>query len=328
MVSKRKETVLVTGGAGFIGSHFCQRLLQGGYRVVAVDNLNPFYSPLIKSLNLKELARYRSFRFEKGDIRQRAFLQAVMEKTRPDYVVHLAAMAGVRPSIQNPSLYVDVNIRGTQVLMDVVRQFPVKKFLFASSSSVYGNNEKVPFSEDDNVDRQISPYGATKKMGEVLLYTYHHLYGIPMALLRFFTVYGPRQRPEMAIHKFVRLLYRNRPIPIYGDGSTARDYTFIDDIIAGLWNVLHHEDTFAIYNLGNSEPVKLGELIEILAELTGREPRLDYQELPPGDVQQTFADISRAHSRLDYTPQTTISEGLGLFLEWYQAMKKEHPRLF
>ncbi|NOZ74273.1 MAG: NAD-dependent epimerase/dehydratase family protein [FCB group bacterium] len=326
--SKRKITVLITGGAGFIGSHFSERLLSEGYRVVCIDNLNTFYSPLIKRINLELLSKYPDFAFAKGDLRKRSFITQIFETYRPQIVVHLAAMAGVRPSLENPGLYIDVNIRGTQVLLDVIKKYPVEKMLFASSSSVYGNNEKVPFSEDDNVDKQISPYGATKKMGEVQLYTFHHLTEIPVTLLRFFTVYGPRQRPEMAIHKFVRKLYRNRPIPVYGDGTTARDYTFFADIIAGLWNAFHHEDEFAIYNLGNSEPVKLSELIEIIAEISGREPELEYKPLPPGDVVQTFADINRARTRLDYDPKTSITDGLGQFIEWYLFMKKEHPRLF
>ncbi|MFQ6614954.1 MAG: GDP-mannose 4,6-dehydratase [Fidelibacterota bacterium] len=326
--SKRKTTVLVTGGAGFIGSHFSERLLTEGYRVVCIDNLNSFYSPIIKRINLERLSKYRHFSFEKGDLRNRSFIARVFETWKPRYLVHLAAMAGVRPSLENPGLYIDVNIRGTQILLDTVKKYPVEKILFASSSSVYGNNEKVPFSEDDNVDRQISPYGATKKMGEIQLYTFHHLTGIPTVLLRFFTVYGPRQRPEMAIHKFVRKLYRNQPIPLYGDGTTARDYTYYEDIVAGLWSALRHDDDYAIYNLGNSEPVKLMELIEIIAELSGREPRLEYKPLPPGDVVQTFADISRARTRLDYAPKTSLTDGLRQFIEWYLAMKKSHPRLF
>ena len=326
---KHKETVLVTGGAGFIGSHFSDRLLANGYTVVCVDNLNSYYSPLIKRLNLEELSKHNHFHFEKGDIRNRKFIGGVFQKHQPQILVHLAAMAGVRPSLENPSLYIDVNIRGTQVLLDAIRQYPVQKLLFASSSSVYGNNEKVPFSEDDNVDRQISPYGGTKKMNEIQLYTAYHLTGIPTTLFRFFTVYGPRQRPEMAIHKFVRLLYRNKPIPVFGDGTTARDYTFFSDIIDGLWNALHHEEEdYSIYNLGNSEPVKLMELIEMLAELTGRDPKLESFELPDGDVVQTFADISRARTWLDYDPKTTIFDGLGEFIEWYNTMKKQHPRLF
>ncbi len=328
MTANHKETVLITGGAGFIGSHFSERLLAEGYRVICVDNLNPFYSPIIKRLNLDLLSKHSGFQFEKGDIRNRTFIDHIFQTYRPHYLVHLAAMAGVRPSLDNPSYYIDVNIHGTQVLLDTLKDHPVKKMIFASSSSVYGNNEKVPFSEDDNVDKQISPYGATKKMGEVLLYTYHHLYDIPMALLRFFTVYGPRQRPEMAIHKFTRRLYRNQPIPVYGDGTTARDYTFITDIIAGLWSAFNHDDDYAIYNLGNSEPVKLMELVEIMADITGLEPNLEFRDLPPGDVVQTFADINRAKSRLDYEPKTSFYDGLGQFWEWYLAMKKEHPRLF
>ena len=237
-------------------------------------------------------------------------------------------MAGVRSSIENPPLYTDVNINGTQTLLETMKGSGVEKFIFASSSSVYGNNKKTPFSEDDFVDFQISPYGTTKKMGEVMCYTYHHLSGIPTSCLRFFTVYGPRQRPEMAIHKFTRKMKKGAAIPFFGDGSTARDYTFIDDIIDGIFGAMRAEDQYAVYNLGNSEPVKLDELVHVISDRIGYTPVLDRQELPAGDVIQTFADVSRAKSRLDYNPKISIEEGIDQFIDWYDAMTASHGKLY
>lgn len=328
MEKKMDRTVLVTGGAGFIGSHLIDRLLLDEIPVVCVDNLNNFYSPTIKQLNQSAHLENELYTFKKGDIRNRSFLERVFDEYDIGIVVHLAAMAGVRPSLEDPMLYTDVNINGTQTLLEVMVHHAVDKFLFASSSSVYGNNEKVPFSEDDNVDYQVSPYGATKKMGEILCYNYHHLHGIPTSALRFFTVYGPRQRPEMAIHKFVRRIFNEEPIPFFGDGNTARDYTYIDDIVDGIVKAMQAEDEYMVYNLGNSEPVKLSELVDILGELTGKNPVINRQELPPGDVLQTFADIERAKKRLDYHPQIHIMEGLQKFIDWYRQMKDRRPRLY
>ncbi len=322
------KTILVTGGAGFIGSHLIDRLLVNDNQIICLDNLNDYYNPEIKKLNQSEHLNHLNYTFIKGDIRDGETIRNLFENHPIDIVVHLAAMAGVRPSIEDPVLYTDVNINGTQTLLEAMMGSSVKKFVFASSSSVYGNNKKTPFSEDDIVDSQISPYGATKKMGEVMCYTYHHLSGIPTSCLRFFTVYGPRQRPEMAIHKFTRMMKNGEAIPFFGDGSTARDYTFIEDIINGILATITADDQFAIYNLGNSEPVKLDELVHVIGERVGLDPILDRQELPTGDVQQTFADVSRAKSRLDYMPSISIDEGIDRFVDWYESMLASHGALF
>tara|TARA_Y100000590_G_C15637644_1_gene983618 strand:+ start:243 stop:1229 length:987 start_codon:yes stop_codon:yes gene_type:complete len=322
------KTILITGGAGFIGSHLIDRLLVNDNQIICLDNLNDYYNPEIKKLNQSEHLNHLNYTFIKGDIRDGESIRNLFENHTIDIVVHLAAMAGVRPSIEDPVLYTDVNINGTQTLLEAMMGSSVKKFVFASSSSVYGNNKKTPFSEDDIVDFQISPYGATKKMGEVMCYTYHQLSGIPTSCLRFFTVYGPRQRPEMAIHKFTRMMKNGEAIPFFGDGSTARDYTFIEDIINGILATITADDQFAIYNLGNSEPVKLDELVHLIGERVGVDPILDRQELPTGDVQQTFADVSRAKSRLDYMPSISIDEGINRFMDWYESMLASHGALF
>jgi UDP-glucuronate 4-epimerase len=323
-----QKPLLVTGGAGFIGSHLIDRLLQEGNTVVCLDNLNDFYNPGIKRLNQKHHFDYDRFSFVEGDIRDQDTLIRIFKQHEFGHVIHLAAMAGVRPSVENPSLYTDVNIRGTQTLLEVIKNHPVEKLIFASSSSLYGNNKKTPFSEDDNVDQQVSPYGATKKMGEILCFTYHYLTGIPTTCLRFFTVYGPRQRPEMAIHKFIRLAKNGDPIPVFGDGSSARDYTYIDDIIIGILNALIAEDQFIIYNLGNSEPVKLSDLLNIIHHATKLEIQTKRHPFQLGDVEQTFADVSRASRRLDYHPQTHIEEGINAFVKWYDQMSETYPELY
>jgi UDP-glucuronate 4-epimerase len=320
--------ILVTGGAGFIGSHLTEQLLERGHGVVCLDNLNDFYHPQLKRLNLQPHLEYDRFVFYEGDIRDTDQLQTIFDRHDIGVVIHLAAMAGVRPSVRDPLHYTDVNIVGTQRLLEVMTHYPIEKFLFASSSSVYGNNEKIPFSEDDNVDYQVSPYGATKKMGEILCATYHHLYGTPTTCLRFFTVYGPRQRPEMAIHTFLRKILKGEPIPFFGDGNTARDYTYIDDIIRGVLQALEADDEFIIYNLGNSEPIKLMDLVDILSEQLGQPAHLQKMDLPKGDVVITYADITRARQRLDYNPQVRITDGIRLFAEWYEAVQATHGDLF
>ena len=322
------KTILVTGGAGFIGSHLIDKFLADENRIICLDNLNDYYNPRIKKLNQSDYLPHPNYTFVKGDIRDKIILTDLFKTHDFDIVVHLAAMAGVRPSIEDPVLYTDVNINGTQTLLEAMMGSSVKKFVFASSSSVYGNNKKTPFSEDDIVNFQISPYGATKKMGEVMCYTYHHLSGISTSCLRFFTVYGPRQRPEMAIHKFTRMMKNEHAIPFFGDGSTARDYTFIDDIINGIIGSIEVDDQFIIYNLGNSEPVKLDELVQVIGERLDVDPILDRQKLPLGDVQQTFADVSRAKSRLNYKPSISIEEGVGRFVDWYESMVTTHGELF
>jgi UDP-glucuronate 4-epimerase len=322
------KPILVTGGAGFIGSHLIDHLLEAGNLVTTIDDFNDFYDPKIKAINQERHFNYESFKSINADIRDQATLRQIFGENDIGRVVHLAAMAGVRPSLERPAHYTDVNITGTQSLLEVSAEHKIDGFIFASSSSVYGNNEKTPFSEDDNVDRQISPYGATKKMGEILCYTYNHLYDIPMTCLRFFTVYGSRQRPEMAIHKFVRHILSGKPIPFFGDGETARDYTYIDDIISGILSAMKNVGDYAIYNLGNSEPIKLKELVAIIEEQTGKNLVLDKQELPPGDVIQTFADITRAKKHLEYNPQVHINDGIGRFIDWYEQILEQNPELY
>jgi UDP-glucuronate 4-epimerase len=322
------KPILITGGAGFIGSHLIDRLLQIGNSVISLDNLNDFYDPRIKQLNNLHHADNPDFKFIKADVRDDVALNKVFKESEIGTVIHLAAMAGVRPSIINPQIYLDVNINGTYSLLSAIAKYKVERFIFASSSSVYGNNSKIPFSEDDKVDNQISPYGATKKMGEILCNTYYYLNKIPTTCLRFFTVYGPRQRPEMAIHTFVKKIMKSETIPFFGDGHSARDYTFIEDIIDGILKALVKVEGFSIYNLGNSEPVKLKDLVDIISEVTGKPADIDRKELPRGDVLQTYADISRAKQHLDYQPQIRIVDGINQFVTWYNESKTREPGLF
>ncbi|MBM3705844.1 MAG: NAD-dependent epimerase/dehydratase family protein, partial [Actinobacteria bacterium] len=256
--------ILVTGGAGFIGSHICERLLESGNRIICIDNFNDFYDPAIKESNIRGFACSSSFLLYRQDILNRSMLDEIFSENNISLVIHLAARAGVRPSIENASLYEEVNVRGTLNLLECCAKFGVKKFIFASSSSVYGGNKKIPFSETDNVDNPVSPYAATKKAGELLGYTYSNLYGISVFCYRFFTVYGPRQRPEMAIHKFTRAILTGSPLEIYGDGNSARDYTYIDDIVTAVTSNLENIKGYEIFNLGNSKPVKLLELVKII----------------------------------------------------------------
>jgi UDP-glucuronate 4-epimerase len=306
--------VLVTGGAGFIGSHLCERLLARGDELLVLDNFNDFYDPAIKRENAAALV---GARIVEGDIRDAELVGNLFEEFRPDTLVHLAAMAGVRPSVEDPLLYQDVNVRGTMVLLEALRASPGTRFVFASSSSVYGGNEKVPFSEADELHRPVSPYAATKRAGELIAYSYHHLFDIPTTGLRFFTVFGPRQRPEMAIHKFVALVLKGEPIPFFGDGESRRDYTYVDDIVAGVVAAIDRCSGYAIYNLGESQTTSLAELVQMIGEVCGREPILDRQANQPGDVPVTFADISRARAELDYRPSTAVRAGLEEFLAWY-----------
>ena len=319
--------ILLTGAAGFIGSHFAETLLKEGHRVISVDNLNPFYDPTIKERNLRAIkeAYPEPDRFIdlRGDIRDETFVREIFKVHRPDEVVHLAAMAGVRPSIADPVTYQEVNIRGTMNLLETMKEFGVSRMIFASSSSVYGNNPKVPFSEDDFVDHPISPYAATKKAGELICYTYHHLYRFTIVALRFFTVYGPRQRPEMAIHKFTRLIDEGKPVPMFGDGSTKRDYTYIDDIIDGMVRVRKIESGFHLYNLGESRTTALIDLIRMIEAALGKKARIERLPQQPGDVDITYADISRARRELGYNPHTTMEEGIRRFVKWYNKMKSE-----
>ena len=306
---------LITGAAGFIGSHLCQRLLADGWAVVGVDNFDDFYDPQIKRRNISDCLKNKNFQLVEADIRDGdAMGKAAGEDVR--IIVHLAAMAGVRPSIAQPLLYADVNVNGTIVLLELAKKHRIDKFIFSSSSSVYGNNEKVPFSEDDNVDFPISPYAATKKAGELICHTYHHLCGMSITCLRFFTVYGPRQRPDLAIHKFARLIEQDKPIPVYGDGSMMRDFTYVDDIVNGIVAAMDRCDGFNIYNLGESQPITVNDLIAEIEKALGKKAIRQYQPLQPGDVQRTYADINKAAENLAYKPSTTIQAGLKQFAAW------------
>ncbi|ANM29055.1 epimerase [Acidobacteria bacterium Mor1] len=311
-------SILVTGGAGFIGSHTVRRLLDEGRRVVVLDNYDPFYDVAIKQRNVAELESRSGFELVEGDIRDRATVDALFARCAVEGVIHLAARAGVRPSIEEPELYTSVNLAGTTTLLEACRRHEVDRFVFGSSSSVYGNNEKVPFSEDDAVDHPVSPYAATKKAGEVLCHAHHHLFGIKVACLRFFTVFGPGQRPDLAIHKFTRMMAEGQEIDQYGDGSSARDYTFVDDIVDGIVRAYDRAEHYHIWNLGNSGSVRLSEMIAKIAAGLGVEPRIRYLPMQPGDVDRTCADISRARRELDWQPRTDFDRGLELFLAWYR----------
>ena len=308
--------VFVTGAAGFIGSHLCEALIEDGHNVTGIDNLDDFYDRAVKRRNLAALTNHSRFSLIQGDIRNP---DDVARAISPDteIVVHLAARAGVRPSIEQPLLYQDVNVRGTMVLLEAARRIKGCKFIFGSSSSVYGNNAKVPFAEADSVDSPISPYAATKRAGELLCHAYHHLYGLPVTCLRFFTVYGPRQRPDLAIHKFARLMEAGKPIPVFGDGSMQRDYTYIDDIVGGVCSAIDRCAGFAIYNLGNSSPVTLNELITALESAMRRKAVVDRLPLQPGDVNRTYADITLATRELGFQPRTDFKTGLARFFDWF-----------
>jgi len=317
------NTILVTGGAGFIGSHLCERLLNDGGRVVCLDNFDNFYDPNIKIKNVEAIARKYSEQFElvTGDIRNHDHLMGIFQKNQIDSIVHLAARAGVRPSIVEPLLYEDVNIRGTIGLLEACKEHKIRNLIFASSSSVYGENQRVPFSERDLDIQPISPYGATKRAGELLCYSFHHLYGMNIACLRIFTAYGPRQRPEMVIHKFTRLIDQGEKIPLFGDGSSRRDYTYIDDLIEGILGVIHYHKGFEVYNLGESQTTSLKELIGLIESALGKKANIEVLAPQPGDVSITYADISKAKQMLKYRPKVEMEEGIKRFVEWYKAQR-------
>jgi len=317
-----RGSLLVTGGAGFIGSHVVDALLARGERVVCVDNFDAFYDPAIKRANLEGAKASPNFTLIEADIRDRDAMAAVCDRHQVNRIFHAAARAGVRPSLADPFLYEDVNIRGTLVMLEVARQRPITTFVFASSSSVYGGVETVPFSESMALSRPISPYAATKLAGEHLCYTYHHLYGLPITCLRFFTVYGPRQRPEMAIHLFVRLVTEGKPVPMYGDGSARRDFTYIDDIVQGVLAALDRPYPFEIFNLGESETVELRELIRLIEASLGKRATIQSWPAQPGDMPITYADIAKARRLLEYRPTTPVKVGLERFIEWFAAMRK------
>ena len=321
------STILITGAAGFIGSHVSEALLRQGHTVVGVDNLNDFYPEAIKRRNVAEVRAAvpgTPFILCEGDLRDLPWLEGVFAAHAPTAVIHLAAYAGVRPSIEQPLLYTQVNIDGTMNVLECMRKQGTARLCFASSSSVYGNNPVVPFSEQQAVDRPISPYAATKKAGEVLCYAHHHLFGLRVACLRFFTVYGPRQRPDLAIHKFTRLIEAGEPVPFFGDGSMRRDHTYIADIVDGVLRALAWTDSDAprydIFNLGESRTISLTELVEAIAQALGKQPVLQRLPAQPGDVQQTYADITHAREVLGYHPSTELADGLAQFVRWYRAV--------
>ena len=310
--------ILITGAAGFIGSHLCEALIND-HDVIGIDNFCDFYDIKIKRNNLKNLAQFDNFQIIKADIRSKSEMEDVFSHHKFDLIIHLAAMAGVRPSIDDPVLYTEVNINGTVNLLEQCKKHNIDKFIFASSSSVYGNNKNVPFAESDPVDLPISPYASTKKAGELICHSYHHLYQISIACLRFFTVYGPRQRPDLAIHKFARNILNDEAIPVFGDGSTQRDYTYIDDIIDGISRSVdfimsgyHYE----VFNLGESQTISLSKMIKIIERSLGKEAKKEILPMQPGDVNQTYADISKAKEMLGYNPKTKFKVGVDKFIDW------------
>lgn len=316
------STYLITGGAGFIGSSLIEELLKQGNKVVAIDNFCDFYDTKIKENNIKELVNNENFKIYRKDIRDRQALKEIFDENNIDIVMHLAAMAGVRPSIENPVLYQEVNCMGTQNILEEMKAHNVKNLVMASSSSVYGNCKEVPFREDMIVDFAISPYAATKKANEVMTHVYHKLFDMNVIMLRFFTVYGPKQRPDLAINKFTRLMLEGKMIPMFGDGTTSRDYTFIEDIVDGIIKscnyVLKNKDVYEILNLGNSSPVSLKEMIDTIGQALEIKPDIEQLPMQPGDVERTFADISKAKKLIGYEPKTTFEDGIKKFVAWYK----------
>jgi UDP-glucuronate 4-epimerase len=315
------RNILITGGAGFIGSHLVDRLMsEGDWRITVVDDFNDFYDPAIKQANIEQHISNSNFKLFAADIRDFYSLHEVFREEKFDCIVHLAARAGVRPSLSEPRLYVETNIDGTMNLLELARANGVGQFIFGSSSSVYGENRKVPFSEDDPIFKPISPYAATKAAGELICHTYSHLHDMRIVCLRFFTVYGARQRPDLAIHKFAKLISAGQPIPVFGDGTTRRDYTYVDDIIQGVRAAIDYDQTnYEVINLGESRTVELRELISLLETALGKRAEIDRQPTQPGDVPQTYADISKARRLLNYDPQTPIEDGIRKFVDWFQS---------
>lgn len=323
------KTILVTGCAGFIGSHLCERLLILGYEVVGIDNFDSFYSIELKKENLLESLMHKNFTFFEIDLRIPSSLDAIDKSI--DLVIHLAGKAGVRPSIEDPQSYIDNNITATQNVLEFIRKEGIQKLAFASSSSVYGNNSSIPFTEAQNVDKVISPYAFSKVSCEVLNQTYHHLYGIDIVNMRFFTAYGPRQRPDLAIYKFIKLMTENTPIPVYGDGSTSRDYTYIDDVIDGILGVSNYlfktKNVSETINIGSSRPISLNELIDTISNVSGIEPIINRLPSQSGDVCKTWANISKAKQLIEYEPNTSFSEGIRAFCEWFNAKRESDSQV-
>ena len=313
--------VLVTGGAGFIGSTLCERLLRDGCTLTVIDDLNDYYPPSEKRENLAALQTQGRVSFHHADITDEGAIPRIFQEHRPEVVVHLAARAGVRPSLEQPLLYEKVNIRGTMVLLESARLTGVKKFVFASSSSIYGIANRVPFSEADEANLPISPYAATKLAGEKICYTYSHLYNLPIVCLRLFTVYGPRQRPDLAIRKFTEMIDQGRPIPVFGDGTSGRDYTFVGDTVNGIVAAMNHDCRYDVFNLGNSSPVRLTSLIASIEHALGKKADLHWMPEQPGDVPITYADIEKANRLLGYEPVTALAQGLERLVHWHHQRK-------
>ena len=319
-------TYLVTGGAGFIGSSVCEKLLKEDNKVIVIDNFCDFYNPQIKENNIKEFTVNHNFKLYKKDIRDRQALEQLFDENEIDTVIHLAAMAGIRPSIENPYLYQDVNGFGTQNILEEMKKHNVKNLILASSSSVYGNCKQTPFKEDMIVDYAISPYAATKKANEIMTHVYHKLYDFNVMGLRFFTVYGPKQRPDLAISKFTRLMLNNEEIPMYGNGESSRDYTYIDDIVDGVFKSCNYieknKNVYEIINLGNSSPVSLKEMIYTISRTLNVKPIIKQLPMQPGDVDKTYADISKANKILEYKPQVSFDEGINRFVNWFKENRE------
>jgi UDP-glucuronate 4-epimerase len=319
-------SILVTGAAGFIGSHVTQAILARGERVIGLDNLNDYYSPARKRANLAEIGESGAFRFVEGDIRNMDTLRALFAAERPGRIIHLAAMPGVPYSMKQPLLYEDVNTRGTLNLLETAREFEVEKFVLASTSSIYGNTDKIPFVETDPTDRPLAPYPATKKACEVLAYTYYHLYGLRCAVLRFFNVYGQRGRPDMTPFKFAEAIANGREFSLYDEGRPRRDWTFVGDIVSGILAAADANLGYEIFNLGRGEPVVMRNFVAILEKLIGKPARWKNAPLPPTDLAVTFADTTKAHRMLGYLPRVSIEEGLARFWEWYQTSILNPPK--
>jgi UDP-glucuronate 4-epimerase len=311
--------IVVTGAAGFIGSNLCESLLKDNHNVIGLDNFNNSYNPYIKRENIKEFKEHSNFKLYEGDILDVSLLNNLFLKGDVDVVVHLAALPGVRTSIENPVLYYNVNVIGTLNILEAMRTNNVKNMIFASSSSVYGDRENVPFSELDNVDNPISPYAASKKAGELLCHTYHHLYKFNISCLRFFTVYGPKQRPDLAIYKFTEALFNDKPIHLFGDGQSSRDYTHFDDIVSGIKSAIKNLDGYEIFNLGESQTIALSELVKLLEKYTGKEAHINFMAVQAGDVFQTYADITKARYLLAYNPKITLENGIKDFVSWFKT---------
>ena len=325
------STYFITGGAGFIGSTLSEKLIEKGNKVVVIDNFCDFYDPKIKENNVKELVKNPNFTLYRADIRDREAVKKIFDENKIDVVMNLAAMAGVRPSIENPCLYQEVNCLGLQNILEEMKLHNVKNGVLASSSSVYGNCKEVPFREDMIVDYAISPYAATKKANEVMAHVYHKLYDMNIIMLRFFTVYGPKQRPDLAINKFTRLMLEGKEIPMFGDGTTSRDYTYVDDIVDGIIKsceyTLNNENIYEILNIGNSSPTSLKEMIEIIGKTLNIEPKIKQLPMQPGDVDRTYADISKAKKMIGYGPKTTFEEAIKKFVEWYKENRKNYEEI-